>query len=751
MIFLHTSKRLLPYILSIVLSSFALSVKAPAAENDVIDWPIRAPKYISATFGEPRPGRFHMGLDFKSGGAIGKEVYTLGDGHVVRVRTSPYGYGKGLYIKLDSGETLVYGHLSRFMDEIEDDLFSMRIKKGSYDIDWYPEAGTYPVKKGQIVAWSGDTGSGGPHFHLEIRDKDNFPVNPLDYGFKVRDTVKPTVGAVLLVPLDTASYVNGLSRPLLIEFDKNGKKPVIVNGRVGVAVAAYDRANNARNKLGLYHVEMYIDSTKVFTKNYSRISYSEDKFGGFDNFPGRRTNGNGYLSALYRQKGNDIAWYEGDGTLSLNTLTADSLHTVSIRCADYMGNENTRSFTVRYAGLPVLSSCSLHGDGKMEVAGHYYFGVLDKLVVEAGDKNGAFTKAAEIPLSASSFSDTVDVSSSNAVQYRVSAHTADGLSSMPLYLSVPKSGKKGGEIKLDTQILHDRIFLRVTADRLLSSLPQLGIVRDGVTLDHLVPFAAENGKSWAVTVAVPRNGHHDYNLLVTAVAADGDTVTCESDISIDVLEKGVETAVCSPDSILTLEFGSGSLYRSMPVEIETATPRKIRNLRRHSDIYHINCGDYPLAGSYSFSFGYDGDLPEKAALFYSGNGSSRGIGWRFLSSEYEDGVFLGTMKGSGYVAVLEDRLMPWVAAHSPKPGASVSSKRPRIRARLEDTGSGLGGSDSIEMSIDGVAVYGAYDPEQKWVTYVPRNPLKSGSHVVKVKATDRVGNEKEISWKFSVQ
>jgi len=97
--------------------------------DEPFPWPIRSPKSISSTFGEPRPGRFHLGLDFKSGGAVGKKVLALGDGYILRVRTSPFGYGKGLYVKLDSGETIVYGHLSGYMPEIEDILFKKRIEK----------------------------------------------------------------------------------------------------------------------------------------------------------------------------------------------------------------------------------------------------------------------------------------------------------------------------------------------------------------------------------------------------------------------------------------------------------------------------------------------------------------------------------------------------------------------------------------------------------------------------------------------
>ena len=176
----------LNFLFPVFLAAFIFQLLSTVVYGQDFPWPVDAPHQISSSFGEPRPGRFHMGLDFKSAGVTGKEVYALGDGHISRVRTNPYGYGKALHIKLDSGYTVVYGHLSGFTPEIEEALFHMRIEKRSYDIDWWPGDGEFPVKKGDLVAWSGDTGSGGPHLHLEIRDGNNAPLNPLAFGFRLK-------------------------------------------------------------------------------------------------------------------------------------------------------------------------------------------------------------------------------------------------------------------------------------------------------------------------------------------------------------------------------------------------------------------------------------------------------------------------------------------------------------------------------------------------------------------------------------
>jgi len=294
---------------------------SPASPAGDFPWPIRSPRSISSTFGEPRPGRFHLGMDFKSGGVTGKKVIALGDGYIFRVKTSPFGYGKALYLKLDSGRIVVYGHLSEFLPEIEDILFSMRIQRKTYDIDWYPEPGRFRVKRGQVIAYSGDTGSGPAHLHLEIRDENNVPENPLDYGFDIRDTIPPVIESVVLIPLDGSSSVNGIPDAVRLDVPPPAGSPVVLTGEIGVAVSIFDRVNISNNRLGVYSLSLEVDSTMVFEKTYGKIPYHEDRFGGFDVISPKFNGGNGYLTVLFRREGNGLSIYRGDGVLSGKTLS----------------------------------------------------------------------------------------------------------------------------------------------------------------------------------------------------------------------------------------------------------------------------------------------------------------------------------------------------------------------------------------------------------------------------------------------
>ncbi|MEJ2356236.1 MAG: hypothetical protein P8Y62_10150 [candidate division WOR-3 bacterium] len=63
-----------------------------------IKWPLPERKGLTSSFGEWRDGHLHAGIDLPIA-RVGDKVYSVCDGWVMRIRTSPWGYGKAVYIK----------------------------------------------------------------------------------------------------------------------------------------------------------------------------------------------------------------------------------------------------------------------------------------------------------------------------------------------------------------------------------------------------------------------------------------------------------------------------------------------------------------------------------------------------------------------------------------------------------------------------------------------------------------------------
>ena len=142
---------------------------------------------LAGNFGELRSNHFHTGIDIKTQGKTGLPVYAPADGVVSRIKISPWGFGTALYIDHPNGYTTVYGHLSRLRDDLAKYARNIQYQDQSFDIDITVPGGKFQFKQGELIAYSGNSGSsGGPHLHFEIRDsKTQNPINPQLFNFRI--------------------------------------------------------------------------------------------------------------------------------------------------------------------------------------------------------------------------------------------------------------------------------------------------------------------------------------------------------------------------------------------------------------------------------------------------------------------------------------------------------------------------------------------------------------------------------------
>src|SRR6056300_1506674 len=189
-----------------------ISIASRAQNNypqDYFSSPLEIPLILSGTFAELRSNHFHSGLDIKTQQRRGLKVKASANGFVSRIKVSHYGYGKALYITHPNGYTTVYAHLQKFSPDIEAYVKKQQYNKESYEIELFPAVGVLPVAKDSFVAYSGNSGgSGGPHLHFDIRDKQERPMNPLLFGIDIKDTSFPIVKSLYAYTLDRNSFIN---------------------------------------------------------------------------------------------------------------------------------------------------------------------------------------------------------------------------------------------------------------------------------------------------------------------------------------------------------------------------------------------------------------------------------------------------------------------------------------------------------------------------------------------------------------
>ncbi|RZK87759.1 MAG: M23 family metallopeptidase, partial [Pedobacter sp.] len=224
------------------------------------------PPALAGSFGELRSNHFHSGIDFRTNQRIGYPVYAPADGFISRLRVQNSGFGLALYISHPNGYTTVYGHLSRFNPKISQIVKNIQYKKTSYEIDEFPSADLIPVRKGEVIAYTGNTGSsGGPHLHFEIRDsKTEATINPQLLGISIPDNIPPTIGAMYVYRLNGKPFNEFTPKQYFQvaggkgNYKLNQVSTINLSGEVGFGIVVNDRHNGASGNNGAYSIELAI-------------------------------------------------------------------------------------------------------------------------------------------------------------------------------------------------------------------------------------------------------------------------------------------------------------------------------------------------------------------------------------------------------------------------------------------------------------------------------------------------------------
>ena len=191
--------------------------------TDYFGVPLDIPLQLSGTFGELRENHLHSGIDFRTQKLEGFPVMATADGYVSRIRVSLMGFGKVVYITHPNGYTTVYAHLQKFSPEIEKYIKTEQYKIRNFEVHLFPKPTEFVVQKGQIIGYSGSTGGFvDPHLHYEIRNtKTEKPINPLLFGLKINDTIKPTIKEVVMYPLSEETQISHANFPYQLCLKKN--------------------------------------------------------------------------------------------------------------------------------------------------------------------------------------------------------------------------------------------------------------------------------------------------------------------------------------------------------------------------------------------------------------------------------------------------------------------------------------------------------------------------------------------------
>ncbi len=322
--------------------------------TDYFSNPLEIPLILSGSFGELRSNHFHSGLDIKTQQREGAIILAPADGYVKRIKVAHYGYGKALYIQHPNGYTTVYAHLQRYANDIEDYVKDLQYKKESFEFEDFPADKLLPVKKGEIIGYTGNSGSsGGPHLHFEIRDPASRPMNPMLFGIEIPDTKVPLINSVFVYPVGEDSYANNSKNRnklrLIRQKDGNYRtEKVSALGKIGFGVSSYDQQNGASNKNGTYQIKTTVNGSEKFNVLFEKFSFAETRYlNRFMDYEYFKTN-KSRVQKLFREENNPLSIITNEDDSGYVTVEDGFSSDYTIEITDFKGN--TMRITVPIEG-----------------------------------------------------------------------------------------------------------------------------------------------------------------------------------------------------------------------------------------------------------------------------------------------------------------------------------------------------------------------------------------------------------------
>jgi hypothetical protein len=330
--------------------------------------PLDIPINLSGNFGELRPNHYHMGIDLKTNQKENLRVYAAADGYISRIKIEPGGFGRALYITHPNGYTTLYAHLNNFASKIEGYVKQQQYEMESWKVQLDVPANQFPVKKGEFIAYSGNTGgSQAPHLHFEIRrSSDDVNLNPLLFGLPLKDYSRPRILRLGVYDRSRSVYEQS---PKIVPAKPSSASQYITAPRVvrvgapivSLAITAFDTHTGSTNLNGIYKATLYVDGNEEESFKMDNISYNDTRFLNAHIDYRYRTMASSYLQHLSELPGyiNSIYTFgDGKGVIDIS----DGLpHDVEVVVADTEGNTSRLKTSLQFdPGVPAVLPVNGH-------------------------------------------------------------------------------------------------------------------------------------------------------------------------------------------------------------------------------------------------------------------------------------------------------------------------------------------------------------------------------------------------------
>ena len=713
-------------------------------------WPTNASKTITTVFGEVRPRRYHAGIDVRTYGKNGFELYAVENGYIEKIKTSSKGYGKAVYIRLDDGNIAVYAHLEKFTPHINQVVKYLHKYYNSYTIEHEFEPNEFSVNKGDVIGYSGDTGSiGGPHLHFEIRDPQNNPINPMTLGLNITDTKYPIAKKLIVIPKSTTALIDGFPQRKIYPITKLSQSEYVISdtisilGEFGLSAQIIDKVNQQPFNFGIYGINLMIDEQFVYSIQFDKYRFDENPlvFTERDYRDYRETFDKTYQLFTNHQN-NNLSFIEKESLPSYKI--ENGYHTFTIEAWDYSQNMIFISgvivaepvIDVNFALNTLANKQILTFDRNLKLN-------LD-LKLRTSPNDNLYKEINII----SNKNGQIEFSGNNQF-YNVLQITGTNISGIPIKPTYMKISSKATLPIITHKLIHDDngIYIQFSEQTFTGKDAKL-IIYNNETSNYY-PISRTN-KNELTSSLFSIDIFKDFTSAELFYDNAPDRAYRIQFLG-DITKPNELFHVFSNDSLFSVSGNYNSFYEQTYVWIKSIEAPSPTEGEIIEGPYFFGPNLVPYKNEVNITFNITGEeknMSNYNICYYDMKKEK----WYPMVTTENNGILSTTALSGEIFAVISENNAPYISHLTPRPNGTYLQKDIKsISFSINDTFAGLDGESDIIVILDGNRIIHEYNSYRKKVYFEIEDLLSLGQHSIKITAIDKMGNTKIINGTFRIK